>query len=76
MYERCTILKAEKTTTSDKTTPSSQSEFIKALGGTCPTCGQRVPKKKACPKCGSERVEMFDADEDFCLTCKTRFNGT
>lgn len=29
MYERCTILKAEKTATSDKTTPSSQSELIR-----------------------------------------------
>lgn len=29
MYERCTILKAEKTTTSDKTTPCNQSELIR-----------------------------------------------
>lgn len=53
-----------------------QSELIEALGGTCPTCGQHLPKKKVCPKCGSENVMMFDADEDFCLTCKERFNGT
>lgn len=54
----------------------SQSELIKALGGTCPTCGQKLSKKKVCPKCGSANVVMFDADEDFCLTCKERFNGT
>lgn len=58
-----------------KATPCNQSELIEPLGGTCSACGQKVPKKKVCTKCGSERVEVFDADEDWCLTCKTRFNG-
>lgn len=56
--------------------PCNQSELIEPLGGTCPTCGQKLPKKKVCPKCGSGNVSVFDADDDFCLTCKTRFNGT
>lgn len=48
MYERCTILKAGKTTTSDKTTPSSQSELISR----CTPSGIENPEK--CGECGND----------------------
>jgi ribosomal protein L37AE/L43A len=35
-----------------------------------------TPEKKVCPYCGSEKVETFDADNDWCLDCKKWFPGT
>lgn len=56
-----------------KQTKSSDDLPSSGAVDSCPTCGQKIKVKRKCPKCESENVVMFSADDDICMDCKHTF---
>jgi hypothetical protein len=51
-------------------------KFLAACAGEGSVFAKTAKKKKRCPYCDSDKVLMFDADNDLCHACGRYFPGT